>query len=84
MYDGNMEGYPGCAAEFELQSVQVNGTEIIEIISDEVHEEIIDKVLGDTPVSKDIAKKATVNPNVTVTSDYGAKNKIVSNMNFII
>ena len=45
MYDGNMEGYPGCAAEFELQSVQVNGTEIIEIISDEVHEEIIDKVI---------------------------------------
>ena len=45
MYDGNMEGYPGSYAEFELQSVQVDGTEIIEIISDEVYEEIIDKVI---------------------------------------
>ena len=45
MYDGNMEGYPGCAAEFELQSVQVDGTDIIEIISDEIYEEIIDKVI---------------------------------------
>lgn len=45
MYDGNMEGYPGSSAEFELQSVQVDGTEIIDIISDEVYEEIIDKVI---------------------------------------
>lgn len=45
MYDGNMEGHPGSYAEFELQSVQVDGTEIIDIISDEVYEEIIDKVI---------------------------------------
>lgn len=45
MYDSNMEGYPGCGAEFELQSVKVEGIEIIEIISDAVYEEIIDKVI---------------------------------------
>lgn len=47
MYDANMEGYPGCNAEFELASVQVDGTEIINIISDAIYDEIIDKVLED-------------------------------------
>ena len=45
MYDANMEGYPGCGAEFELQSVQINGTEIIDLISDDIFDEIIEKVL---------------------------------------
>lgn len=45
MYDSNMEGYPGCAAEFELQSVQVDGTEIIDLISDAIFDEIVEKVL---------------------------------------
>ena len=31
-YDGNMTGYPGSYAEFELASVQIDGTEIIDII----------------------------------------------------
>lgn len=44
-YDGNMEGYPGSYAEFELESVQVDGTEIIELISNAIYDEIIDKVL---------------------------------------
>ena len=44
-YDGNMTGYPGSYAEFELASVQVDGTEIIDIISDEIYDEIIDKVI---------------------------------------
>lgn len=44
-YDGNMEGYPGSYAEFELQSVQVDGTEIIDLISNAIYDEIIDKVL---------------------------------------
>ena len=44
-YDGNMEGYPGCNAEFELQSVQVDGTEIIDLISDAIYDEIIEKVI---------------------------------------
>lgn len=45
MYDGNMEGYPGSYAEFELQSVQVDGTEIIDLISDAIYDEIIEKVI---------------------------------------
>ena len=45
MYDSNMEGYPGCGAEFELESVQVDGTEIIDLISNAIYDEIIDKVL---------------------------------------
>lgn len=45
MYDGNMEGYPGYDAEFELESVQVDGTEIIDLISDAIYDEIIEKVI---------------------------------------
>lgn len=45
MYDGNMEGYPGSYAEFELESVQVDGTEIIDLISDAIFDEIIEKVI---------------------------------------
>lgn len=45
MYDSNMEGYPGCGAEFELESVQVDGTEIIDLISNAIYDEIIEKVL---------------------------------------
>lgn len=44
-YDSNLEGYPGSYAEFELESVQVDGTEIIDLISDAIFDEIIDKVL---------------------------------------
>ena len=47
MYDGNMEGYPGSYAEFELESVQVDGTEIIDLISNAIYDEIIEKVLED-------------------------------------
>ena len=47
MYDGNMEGYPGCDSEFELESVQVDGNEIIDLISNAIYDEIIDKVLKD-------------------------------------
>ena len=45
MYDDNMEGYPGYPAEFELQSVQVDGNEIIDLISDAIYDEIIEKVI---------------------------------------
>jgi len=45
MYDGNMEGYPGSYAEFELTSVQVDGNEIIDLISDAIFEEIVEKVI---------------------------------------
>lgn len=45
MYDGNMEGYPGYGAEFELDSVKIDGKEIIDLISNGVYDEIIEKVL---------------------------------------
>ena len=45
MYDDNLEGYPGCNSEFELQSVELNGTRITDLISDEVYDMIIEKVL---------------------------------------
>lgn len=45
MYYPDGSGYPGCAAEFELQSVQVDGTEIIDLISDEIFEEIVEKAI---------------------------------------
>lgn len=45
MYDSNMDGYPGCAAEFEIESISLNGTRITDLISDYVYEQIIEKVL---------------------------------------
>jgi hypothetical protein len=45
MYDNNMEGYPGCPAEFEMASVKLEGIEIMSIISDEVYEKIIEQVI---------------------------------------
>jgi hypothetical protein len=44
-YDSNMEGYPGCDADFQLESVQIDGKEIINLISDEIYEEIIEKAI---------------------------------------
>ena len=45
MYDDNMEGYPGCDADFQLESAQIDGKEIINLISDEIYEEIIEKAI---------------------------------------
>lgn len=45
MYDLDMGGSPGWNAEFELESVQIDGKEIIDLISDGVYDEIIEKVL---------------------------------------
>jgi hypothetical protein len=44
-YDGNMSGHPGSYAEFELASVKVEDVEIIDLISDQIYDEIIDKVI---------------------------------------
>ena len=44
-YDGNMEGYPGAAAEFEIETVELEGIEISQIISDEVYNQIIEQVI---------------------------------------
>jgi hypothetical protein len=40
-----MEGYPGAPAEFEIESVKLLGIDIIDILSDEVYEKIIEKVI---------------------------------------
>jgi hypothetical protein len=45
MYDGNMEGYPGSYAEFELTSVKVEDVEIIDIISDSIFDSIVEMVI---------------------------------------
>jgi hypothetical protein len=45
MYDGNMEGYPGSYAEFEIDSIKLEGIVITELISDDVYEKIIEKVI---------------------------------------
>lgn len=44
-YDDNMSGHPGSYADFEIQSVKVEGIDITQIISDEVYKEIITKVI---------------------------------------
>jgi hypothetical protein len=42
-YDDNMSGHPGYAADFEIESVKVEGIDILQIISSEVYSEIIKK-----------------------------------------
>ena len=44
-YDGNMSGTPMSYAEFELQSVKVEDVEIIDLISDAIFDEIVEKVI---------------------------------------
>lgn len=44
-YDGNMEGYPGAAAEFEIETIELEGIEISQIISDEVYNKIKEQVI---------------------------------------
>lgn len=42
MYDNDMSGYPGSNAGFEIDSVQINGREINNILQEEQWEEIQD------------------------------------------
>jgi hypothetical protein len=44
-YDGNMEGYPGAPADFELESVQLEGIEITTLIDGDVIDLIIEQVI---------------------------------------
>jgi hypothetical protein len=44
-YDDNLSGNPGYRADFEIQSVKVEGINITELLSDEVYELIIEKVI---------------------------------------
>jgi len=45
MYDNNMEGYPGSSPEFDLESVEVEGVNIIELLSDHVIKLIKEQVI---------------------------------------
>ena len=44
-YDDNMSGNPGYRADFEIESVKVEGINITDLLSEEVYEEIITKVI---------------------------------------
>lgn len=44
-YDDNLSGHPGSGADFEIESVKVEGIDILAIISDKVYELIIEKVI---------------------------------------
>jgi hypothetical protein len=44
-YDDNLSGNPGYRADFEIQSVKVEGIDITKLLSDEVYELIINKVI---------------------------------------
>ena len=45
MYYADGSGHPGCASEFEIISVSLNGTRITDLISDDVYNEIIEKAI---------------------------------------
>jgi len=44
-HDDNMEGYPGAPAEFELESVQLEGIEITTLIDGDVIDLIVEQVI---------------------------------------
>ena len=44
-YDGNMEGYPGAPADFELESVQLEGIEITTLLDGDIIDLIIEEVI---------------------------------------
>ena len=45
LYDENMEGYPGAPAEFELETVQLEGIDITELIAGDVIDLIVEQVI---------------------------------------
>jgi hypothetical protein len=45
LYDSNMEGYPGAGAEFDLETVEVEGVNIIELLSNHVIKLIKEQVI---------------------------------------
>jgi hypothetical protein len=44
-YDNNMSGNPGYRADFEIQSVKVEEINITDLLSNEVNELIIEKII---------------------------------------
>lgn len=45
MYYPDGSGHPGYPSTFEIDSIQVNGTDITELVSDEIYDEIKEKAL---------------------------------------
>lgn len=45
MYDGNLEGYPGAYAEFEIESVKAGDVDIYDLLSEQAIEAIKDAVI---------------------------------------
>lgn len=45
MYDDNMEGYPGSSPEFDLETVEIEGINIIDLLNDRVIELIKEQVI---------------------------------------
>ena len=45
LYDSNMEGYPGAPADFELESVQLEGIDITTLIDGDVIDLIVEQVI---------------------------------------
>lgn len=45
LYDNNMEGYPGAAADFDLESVELEGINIIDLLNSNVIELIKEQVI---------------------------------------
>ena len=45
LYDGNMEGYPGAAADFELDSVFLEGIVITTLLDGDIIDLIIEEVI---------------------------------------
>jgi hypothetical protein len=45
MYYPDGSGHPGYPSTFEIDSIQVNGTDITELVSDDIYDEIKEKAL---------------------------------------
>ena len=44
-YYSNMDGYPGCSAEFEIEKIEVGGVDVTNILDKDVFEPIKQLVL---------------------------------------
>lgn len=45
MYYDDMSGYPGSNAEFDIDSIQINGQEINDLLNDDQFDEIVEKCI---------------------------------------
>jgi len=46
MYYSDMSGYPGSAAEFEIDSIQINGQEVNDLLSDDQFDEVMEMCIN--------------------------------------